>query len=277
MPCNIDAATAWSDFVYFFKGENVWMWHYSKEQLIEGPVSIDTLNVEGNIDAAVQWFINKKVYILKRLKYWRINEKNIEAVALVSDGWSDLLESGLFPDCACDCVDGPNRVDWKFESINFDIKLGHTKLQQELQVTEKVVDSRDGKKPEKDFTVFRSVVETESFAHFSGITLKTGTKFNVTVPHSINQKINLAVAGPTEFEFGIKKRTPTEKSKVITCPSFRDMKVTCRVTWETQELVVPYTMTLHHVREDCKCVTKGSYSKMSFSDIHLSVNQGNKG
>ena len=50
MPCNIDAATVWSDYVYFFKGENVWTWHYNKEELIEGPVSIDTWNVESNID-----------------------------------------------------------------------------------------------------------------------------------------------------------------------------------------------------------------------------------
>ena len=277
MPCNIDAATVWSDFVYFFKGENVWMWHFSKEQLIEGPVSVDKWNVEGNIDVAFQWFANKKVYIFKRLKYWRIDEnKNIEAVVPVSEGWPDLLGSALFPDCACDCMDGPNRVDWKFESINFDLNLGHTKFQRESQVAEKVVDSRDGKKTEKDFTVFTNVVETESFTHFSGITLKAGTRFSTTVPHSINQKINLAIAGPTEFQFGIKKETSTEKSAFVTCPSFTDMKVTCRVTLQMQELVVPYTMTLQHVYKDCKCVTKGSYSKVSFSDIHLSVNQSNK-
>ena len=278
MPCNIDAATVWSDFVYFFKGEQLWMWHYNKEQLIEGPVSTDTWNVEDNIDVAVQWFVKKKVYIFKRLKYWRTDKnKNIEAVSPVSEGWPNLLESALFPDCACDCMDGQNRVDWKFDSMNFDLNLGHTKLQQESQIEEKVVDSRDGKKPEKDFTVFRKVVETESFTHFSGITLKAGTRFNTTVPHSINQKINLAVvAGLTEFQFGIKKETSTEKSKSVTCPSFTDMKVTCRVTLQTQELVVPYTMTLQHVYRDCKCVTKGSYSKVSFSDIHLSVNQSSK-
>ena len=73
MPCNIDAATVWSNCVYFFKGEKAWMWHYNKEQLIKGPISISMLNdkwtIEHDIDAAVKWTLNKRVYIFKRLKY----------------------------------------------------------------------------------------------------------------------------------------------------------------------------------------------------------------
>ena len=88
MPCDIDAATVWSKYVYFFKDEKVWMWHYDKEELVDGPLSIDTWNIDtSNIDAAVQWFVNGKVYIFKLFTYWRINEnKYIEGKSAITAG-----------------------------------------------------------------------------------------------------------------------------------------------------------------------------------------------
>ena len=278
MPCNIDAATVWSDYVYFFKGENVWTWHYDKEELIEGPVSIDTWNVESNIDAAVQWFANKKIYIFKRFTYWRINtHKEIEGTAPVSVGWVGLLNSALFPECACDCMDGPNRVFWKLEKVNFEVEYGHTKLLQELEVIKHVIDLRNGNpEVQKEFTASKNIVETESFNHSTGIALVRGSRFKTTVPHSKNGKIDLIAGGISEFMFGPRKETSTEISKVFTCPSFTDMKVTCRVTLQMQELIVPYVMTLRHIDKNCTCISRGSYSKISFSHMYLSVNQGNK-
>ena len=276
MPCNIDAATVWSDYVYFFKGENVWTWHYNKEELIEGPVSIDTWNVESNIDAAVQWFFNKRVYIFKRFTYWRINtHKQIEGTSSVPTGWVGLLDSTLFPDCACDCMDGPNRVSWRFEKVNFEVEFGHTKLLQELEVTKHVIDLRNGNpEVQKEFMASKNIVETESFNHSTGIALVS--RFKTTTPHSKNGKIDLIARGISEFILGSQKETSTEKSKVFTCPSFANMKVTCIVTLQMQELIVPYTMTLRHIDENCTCVSRGSYTKISFSHMHLSVNQGNK-
>ena len=58
----------------------------------------DKWNTENDIDAAVRWTLNGRVYIFKRLKYWRLYEnENIEGPVHMNDFWRDLLESALFP------------------------------------------------------------------------------------------------------------------------------------------------------------------------------------
>ena len=194
MPCNIDAATVWSNCVYFFKGEKAWMWHYNKEQLIKGPISISMLNdkwnIENDIDAAVKWTLNKRVYIFKRLKYQRLHEnENIEDPVHVDDSWRGLVGSALFPDCACDCTDGLNRIHWTFEKMDFAVELGYTKLLQESEVAKHVIDMRnENLQIQNEFTVFKDIVETELFIHSAGIALVTGTKFKTSIPYSINEK-----------------------------------------------------------------------------------------
>ena len=279
MPCNIDAATVWSKYVYFFKDEKVWMWHYDKEELVDGPLSIDTWNIgTSNIDAAVQWFVNGKVYIFKLFTYWRINEnKYIEGKSAITAGWPGLLESALFPDCACDCTDSPNRVNWEFDKMDFQVDLGHTKPLQELEVTKYVTDIRNGNSEvQKEFKVFKDFVTTESFNYVSGIELASGTKFKTAVPYSINKKIRLTHADPLNFVYGVKNRISNTILQVFNCPYLADMRTTCTITEHMVELFVPYVMILRHRRKDCKCTSRGSYSKVSFSHMYLSVNQTNK-
>ena len=279
MPCNIDAATVWSKYVYFFKGEKIWMWHYDKEELVDGPLSIDTWKIStSNIDAAVQWFVNDKVYIFKLFTYWRINEnKYIESVSAITAGWPGLLESALFPDCACDCTDSPNRVYWEFEKMDFEVELGYTKLLQELEVTKDVIDTRN-RNPEvkKEFKVFKDFVTTESFNHVTGIELVSGTKIKTAVPYSINGKVRITDADPLDFAYGVKNSVSSTILQAFSCPYLTDMKVTCTVMVHMIELSVPYIMTLRHRYEGCKCTSSGSYSKISFSHMYLSVNQTNK-
>ena len=279
MPCDIDAATVWSKYVYFFKDEKVWMWHYDKEELVDGPLSIDTWNIDtSNIDAAVQWFVNGKVYIFKLFTYWRINEnKYIEGKSAITAGWPGLLESALFPDCACDCTDSPNRVYWDFDKMDFQVDLGHTKPLQELEVTKYVTDIRNGNSEvQKEFKVFKDFVTTESFNHVTGIELVSGTKIKTAVPYSINGKVRITDADPLDFAYGVKNSVSSTILQAFSCPYLTDMKVTCTVMVHMIELSVPYIMTLRHRYDGCKCTSSGSYSKISFSHMYLSVNQTNK-
>ena len=121
------------------------MWHYDKEELVDGPLSIDTWNIDtSNIDAAVQWFVNGRVYIFKQFLYWRINKnKEIESKSYITAGWPKLLESVLFPDCPCDCTDSPNRVYWEYDKMDFEVERGYTEPLQELAAIKYVNDIRN--------------------------------------------------------------------------------------------------------------------------------------
>ena len=279
MPCDIDAATVLSKYVYFFKGKKVWMWHYDKEELVDGPLSIDAWNIDtSNIDAAVQWFVNGRVYIFKEFIYWRINKnKEIESKSYITAGWPGLLDSVLFPDCACDCTDSLNRVYWEFDKMDFEVERGYTKLLRELEVIKHVIDIRNSNpEVQKEFKVFKDIAKIESFNHVTGIKLVSGTKFKTAVPYSINEKIRLTDADPLDFVYGEKNRVSNTILQVFNCPYLIDMKTICTVTVHMVELSVPYVMTLRHSYKDCKCTSRGSYSKVSFSHMHLSVNQINK-
>ena len=279
MPCDIDGATVWSKYVYLFKGQKVWMWHYDKEELVDGPLSIDTWNIgTSSIDAAFQWFVNDKVYIFKLFTYWRINEnKYIEGMSAITAGLPGLLGSALFPDCACDCTDSPNRVYWKLEKMDSEVEFGYTEPLQEIEVTKHVTDIGNGNpEVQKEFKVFKDFLRTESFNHITGLKLATGTRFKTAVLYSINEKIRITDADTFHFVYGVKKRVPGTMLQVFNYPYLTDMKVTCTATGHMIELFVPYIMTLHHSYEGCKCTSRESYSKVSFSHMYLSVNQINK-
>ena len=198
-------------------------------------------------------------------------------MSAITAGWPGLVESALFPDCACDCTDSPNRVYWEFEKMDFEVELGYTEPQQELEVTKHIVDIRNGNpEAQKEFKVFKDFVTRESFNHATGIKLGPGTKFKTAVPYSINGKVRITDAEPLDFAYGVKNRASSTILQVFNCPYLTDMKVTCTVTVHRIELSVPYIMTLRHRYEGCKCTSSGSYSKVSFSHMYLSVNQTNK-
>ena len=278
MPCDIDAATVWSKYVYFFKGEKVWMWHYDKEELVDGPVSFGTWNIgTSNIDAAVKWFPKGKVYMFKLFTYWRINENaDIDIKSAITAGWPGLLESDLFPACACDCTDSPHHTgNWELEKIDFEVESAYTEPLQEF--TKHVIDIGNGNpEVQKEFKVFKDFVRIESFNHITGIKLATGTSFKTAVPYSINGKVRITDADTFDFVYGVRKEVPSTILKVFNCPYLTDMKVTCTVAVHMIKLSVPYNMTLRRSREGCKCTSTGRYTKFSFSHMYLSVSQSTK-
>ncbi|XP_060791406.1 stromelysin-3 isoform X2 [Neoarius graeffei] len=78
IPYNIDAAYEdTSGNIWFFKGQNYWV--YDAEKQISGPKSVWTLGLPvGNIQAALMWGKDKtqKVYFFKGENYWRYNPKD---------------------------------------------------------------------------------------------------------------------------------------------------------------------------------------------------------
>ena len=218
------------------------MWHYDKKELVGGPLSIGSLNIgTSNIDAAVQWFVSDKVYIfIKLFTYWRINEnKYIEGVSAITAGWPGILESALFPDCACDCTDSPNRVYWEFQKMDFEVEHGYTKLLQKLEVIKHVNDIRNGNPDvQKEFKVFKNIARTESFNHVTGIKLASGTKFKIAVLYSINEKIPLTDGDPHGLVYGVKNRVSNTIMQVFNFRYLIDMETTCTVTEHMAELSV---------------------------------------
>ncbi|KAI5612797.1 stromelysin-3 [Silurus asotus] len=75
IPYNIDAAYEdTSGNIWFFKGENYWV--YDAEKKISGPDSVQTLGLPvNNIQAALMWGKDraKRVYFFKGENYWRFN------------------------------------------------------------------------------------------------------------------------------------------------------------------------------------------------------------
>ena len=103
----------------------------------------------------------------------------------------------------------------------------------------------------------------------------TTTKFKTSIPYSINEKRPLNSADRFKFVYGERKTVSSTILKVFSCSSVIDMNVTCRVNSHMVELFVPYVMTLHHKSKACKCTSRGSYRKISFNGMHLSVNIAN--
>ena len=273
VPCNIDAAVAWKGYVYFFKDEKVWVWN--DEELINSSSPIDHWQIDGNFDAGLQWPKNGETYLFKGPEYWIFDPSGTSIKHRADRKWNGLLEGSLLPNCACDCTVDLNSRNWKFVSLSYDIISGTISSLLGTVVGIQVVDNRqENLHHTKVFSVSTQVTETQSFIHKFGRSLKIGSKFKYKIPTIVNGLISITDKRVYKFPYGKVKSSSKPYSKIYSCPSFDNMKVTCTTTMQMQQLEVPYTMIVQHKYKGCKCDSKGIFQRMLFERMYMSVRIG---
>ena len=272
VPCNIDAAVALKDYVYFFKDERVWVWN--NEELINSSSPINIWQIDGNLDAGLQWPKNGETYLFKGPGYWVFDPSGTSIKHKVDSKWNGLFESSLLPNCACDCSVDLNSKNWKFVSLSYDIISGIISSFGTVVGIQVVDNRKENLHFTKVFTVSTQVTETQSFIHKFGRSLNVGATFNYRIPSIVNGSIGITNKRFHKFPYGRVISSSRTHSKIYSCPSFDNMKVTCTTTIQMQQLEVPYTMIVQHKYKSCKCDSKGIFQRLLFEKMYMSVRIG---
>ena len=271
VPFNIYATVVWKDYVYFFKDVKVCV--RNNEELINSNSPINHCRIDGNLDAGFQWPNNEKTYLFKGPEYWVFDPSGTSIKYRVDNKWNQLLESSLLPNCACDCTVDLNSKKWKFLSLSYDIMITYATISSLLSTVVGLPVVDDRKKNlhlTKMFTVSTQVTERQSFIHIFGRSLKIGSNFKYWIPSIVNGLIDIADKRFHKFNYGKINSSSKAHSKIYSCPSFDNKKVTCTTTVQIQKLEVPYTMILRHKNKGCK----GVFQRLFFEKMYISVRIG---
>ena len=275
VPCNLDAAASWGDHIYLFKGPNVYRWSYQEDSFIKGPLQGHS-QFPGDLDAGFHWKYNKITYLLKNEKYWRIYKNGNTLKRKTKIGFKGLFDSTLLPNCGCSCMDGVERENWEFESIQYHIEKNKTHLLPPTEVGKKIIDNLGGgQNPSTEFTVSISVTETQSFTHATGLSLTLGTEFNCGIPTLTGSTISVDGSVSYNFLYGKERSSTTIKEAKFICPAAAAKITTCIATLRMQQIDVPYTMTLHHNKKECKCIAEGIFHGKSATHMSMIVTESN--
>ena len=222
----------------------------------------------------MRWAQNGVTYLLKGKKYWRVDKAGKTTQGNTNGGWPGLFDSTLLPKCGCDCKNGKGGSSWEFESIKYSINDGKVHLRPPMELGRQIIDNRAGNtNPSIDFTISKSVTETESFTHTAGLSLTVGTEFKTGIPFLAEGKISLSVTASYEFSYGKEKSVTKTKSAKYACIAAVGKTTTCTATLRMAEINVPYIMTVRHKKKGCKCTSKGFFRRVSSTNMHLHITE----
>ena len=230
--------------------------------------------MEGDLDTGLKWHKNGVTYLLKGDNYWRFDgEKSLIRKIFHKGNWDGLLEN-LLKDCPCDCDHCCNEK-WKLQGIKYHIVSASVVYSPPEILGIQVVDNRDGSGiPSIEFTVSKSVTETEIFTNTVGASLTVGTVFNVGVPIISDGKISTSLTRSYVHSSGKEKSVRKTISATYTCPGVPGKRKTCKSTLSMSRMDVPYTMILRHEDKGCTCESKGVFKKLAVSRMTLHVEEG---
>ena len=275
VPCNVDAAATMGGSLYLFKGGYYWRWN---DKDFSRPLSIkqDWDKLEGNIDAAVHSNTGD-TYFLKERKTWFF-EKNSNKAKIhdAAVGWGNLFDSKLLPDCPCDCNTCCDN-NWEFYDITYQTDQAQiTQLSPEA-IGRKELDNRNATGISIiEFTVSKTVTETQSFTHTVGASVTVGTEFKTGIPFVAEGKVSVEVTASYEYEYGTQRSVSRTREITFTCQGVPRRKTVCIVRLHYNKLDVPYTMVLKHKRKGCTCESKGIFTGVASTDMQMQVMEFSK-
>ena len=120
-----------------------------------------------------------------------------------------------------------------------------------------------------------SVTETQSFTHATGLPLTLGTEFNCGIPTLTGSTISVDGSVSYNFLYGKERSSTTIKEAKFICPAAAAKITTCIATLRMQQIDVPYTMTLHHNKKECKCIAEGIFHGKSATHMSMIVTESN--
>ena len=125
--------------------------------------------------------------------------------------------------------------------------------------------------PSAEFTMFTSVTETQSFTYATRLSLTLGTEFNCGIPILTGSTISVDGTVSYNFLYGKERSSTTIKEAQFTCPAASGKTATLR----TQQIYVPYTMTLRHNKKDGKCSAEGTFHGEFAAHMSMIVTESN--
>lgn len=281
-PCDIDAAVNWGDFTYLFKGDKLYQYSNVEDKFLDGPSSILMLNqkIGSHIDAAVQWFYNRKKYIFKGTTYHRTDGPTTNQRTVIS-GWRGLFESQMMPKCGCGCtqdtIGDVFTEHWKYDSTEYEIAQSKSSLSFKEMVQVIVNNTNRSVTSEREFTFITSLTEFTSFNYSRGMQPPFLTLFRAPIPDIRNGEINIDTNVLKNFSYGQSKLLDTNAlSLIYTCPYFHNTKVACSVLLPVQSIIVPFRLNFRNEWKNCTCTTEGLLHKEQLMHPHVSVRQKQK-